>query len=235
MFGTRDNRPESPTQYPREIARSSELVVVSARSAAALEAMAFRLAAHVMAHPEQQLGDIASGLATRRNHHEHRLALAVGTREELAAKLEAAAHNELLEGLSRGRVSEGLPKIVFVFPGQGSQWLGMGRELLVEEPVFREALEECSAAIEAETGWSVIDELQSTAEKSRLEAIEVVQPTLFAIEVALAALWRSWGVEPDIVVGHSIGEVAAAHVAGALTLAARAPLAFPDSHPANPR
>jgi acyl transferase domain-containing protein len=199
--------------------RSSELVVLSAWSEQALETMASRLAAHVKAHPEQALGDVAHTLAATRSPHDHRLALAVGTREELVAGLEAAARGEPPKGVSRGRAAAGRPKIVFVFPGQGSQWLGMGRELLVEEPTFRAALEECSAAIEAEMGWSVLDELQSSPERSRLGDIEIVQPTLFAVEVALAALWRSWGVEPDLVVGHSIGEVAAAHVAEALTLA----------------
>ncbi len=101
-----------------------------------------------------------------RSHHEHRLALAVGTRAELVSGLEAAARGELPEGFSRAQVSETRQKIVFVFPGQGSQWIGMGRELLAEEPIFREALQMCSAAIEVETGWSVIEELKRTEEES---------------------------------------------------------------------
>src|SRR5262245_15619724 len=199
--------------------RTAELVVLSAKSAAALDAAASRLADHVQAHPEQALGDIAYSLATTRSHHEHRLALAVGTRAELLSGLEAASRGETVEGLSRDQVRKGRRKIVFVFPGQGSQWLGMGRDLMAEEPVFRETLEACSAAIELETGWSVIEELKRVGEESRLGSIEVVQPTLFAMEIALSALWRSWGVEPDAVVGHSMGEVAAACVSGALTLA----------------
>ncbi|WP_315833556.1 non-ribosomal peptide synthetase/type I polyketide synthase [Bradyrhizobium prioriisuperbiae] len=210
---------EAEVTLPSPPPRSAELVVLSAKSTAGLDAAASRLASHVQAHPEQALGDIAYSLATTRSHHEHRLALAVATRAELVAGLEAASRDQPVEGLSRDRASVGRPKVVFVFPGQGSQWFGMGRELLSEEPVFREALEECSAAIALETGWSVIEELQRAAEASRLESIEVVQPTLFALEVALAKLWRSWGVEPDVVVGHSMGEVAAAYVAGGLTLA----------------
>src|SRR5262249_11138618 len=199
--------------------RAAELVVLSAKSPEGLEAAASRLADHVKAHPEQELGDIAYSLGTTRGDHEHRLALPGGTRAELVAGLEAAWRGETVEGLSRGGACQDLPRIVFVFPGQGSQWLGMGRELLAEEPVFREALEACSAAIEVETGWSVIEELTRVGEESRLGNIEVVQPTLFSVEVALSALWRSWGVEPDVVVGHSMGEVAAACVSGALTLA----------------
>jgi myxalamid-type polyketide synthase MxaE and MxaD/epothilone polyketide synthase C/epothilone polyketide synthase D len=214
-----EEAPEAIEETAPSVSRSAELVVMSARSAAALDAAAARLADYVQAHPKQGLGDVAYSLATTRTQHEHRLALVAATREALVTGLEAAARGETVEGLSQGRAGGVRPKVVFVFPGQGSQWLGMGRELLAEEPVFREALEQCSAAIEAETGWSVIEELESGAEASRLEAIEVVQPVLFALEVALAALWRSWGVEPDVVVGHSMGEVAAAHVAGALTLA----------------
>jgi acyl transferase domain-containing protein/non-ribosomal peptide synthetase component F len=199
--------------------RAAELVVVSAKSAEALVAVASRLAAHVQTHPEQALGDVAYSLATTRTCHQHRLALVARSREELVTGLEGALRAVVVSGLSLGRASEGRSKVVFVFPSQGSQWLGMGRELLAEEPVFRKALEECSAAIEVETGWSVLEELKSGAEKSRLKSIDVVQPTLFAMGVALAALWRWWGVEPDAVVGHGMGEVTAACVSGALSVA----------------
>ena len=94
----------------------------------------------------------------------------------------------------------------------------MGRQLLVEEPVFREALSACDRAIEAEVGWSLLAELGAEEANSQLERIDVVQPLLFAMAVALSALWRSWGVEPDAVVGHSMGEIAAAHVAGVRSL-----------------
>ncbi|HZR43258.1 MAG TPA: SDR family NAD(P)-dependent oxidoreductase [Ktedonobacteraceae bacterium] len=109
-------------------------------------------------------------------------------------------------------------KIAWIFPGQGSQWLGMGRDLLTEEPVFREALEQCDQVMLRYTDWPLLEELQAPEEQSHLDRIDVVQPLLFALQVALAALWRSWGIEPDAVVGHSMGEVAAAYVAGALSL-----------------
>ncbi|WAS96619.1 type I polyketide synthase [Nannocystis punicea] len=155
-----------------------------------------------------------------------------GSREATSARGRAAGETTL-DNSARGRTESegsreatsargrtaGRPKVVFVFPGQGGQWLGMGRQLLAEEPVFRARLEECDRAIAAEVGWSVLAELQAPPETARLDRIEVVQPVLFAVEVGLAALWRSWGIEPDAVVGHSMGEVAAAHVAGALSLA----------------
>ncbi|WP_434042178.1 MULTISPECIES: type I polyketide synthase [Sorangium] len=165
------------------------------------------------------LRDVAYTAAVRRGHHEHRLAAVARSREELCALLDAAAGGAERQGLARGQASaEQRPKVVFVFPGQGSQWPGMGRDLLASEPVFRAAIEACDAAIRRETGWSLLDELGADEGRSRLGQIDVVQPALFAMEVALAALWRSWGVEPDAVVGHSMGEAAAAHVAGALSL-----------------
>ncbi|HEX8782871.1 MAG TPA: type I polyketide synthase, partial [Steroidobacteraceae bacterium] len=165
---------EAPTEDAAEpvAPRTAELVVLSAKSAAALDAVAARLADHVKTHPEQTLGDIAYGLATTRSHHAHRLALAVRTRAELLAGLETAAHGALPQGVSRSEVFENRKKIVFVFPGQGSQWMGMGRELFADEPIFREALQRCSAAIEAETGWSVIEELKRTSAESLLDSIE---------------------------------------------------------------
>ncbi len=165
------------------------------------------------------LRDIAYTTAVRRTHHEHRLALVGTNRAELMAQLEAFLQGEERPGLATGRVAaSGAPGVVFVFPGQGSQWLGMGRDLLTSEPVFREAIEQCEAAMRPFVDWSLTAELTADPASSRLDEIDVVQPTLFAIQVALAALWRAWGIEPDAVIGHSMGEVAAAHVAGALSL-----------------
>ncbi len=210
---------EAPAAPPRPAApaRSAELVVLSARSPAALDAQAARLGEHLAAHPALPLGDLAFSAATTRSPMEHRLAIVAATRDGLREALAAAALGQTPAGVQRGRA--GKQKVVFVFPGQGGQWLGMGRQLVAEEPVFRASIEVSDLAIRAEAGWSVREELAAGPEGSRLLRIEVVQPVLFAVEVALAALWRSWGVEPDVVVGHSMGEVAAAHVAGALTLA----------------
>nr|WRX36515.1 hypothetical protein [Cystobacterineae bacterium] len=212
---------EAPETRPVSTApeRAAELMVLSARSAAALDAEAAQLAAHLDAHPELGLSNVAFSLTTTRSAMEHRLAVAAASRAGLRAALQEAAQGQTPAGAVRGRLSSnGAPKVVFVFPGQGSQWLGMGRQLLAEEPVFRATLEACDKAIQAEAGWSLLKELAADEANSQLARIDVVQPVLFAIEVALAALWRAWGVEPDAVVGHSMGEVAAAHVAGALSL-----------------
>ncbi|WP_232536932.1 type I polyketide synthase [Cystobacter fuscus] len=165
------------------------------------------------------LQDITYTAGVRRSHHAHRLSVVGDSRRELAEALEAFLRGEARPGLSQGRVGpEGRTRVVFVFPGQGSQWPGMGRELLREEPVFRAAIEACERAMRPHVDWSLTQELGADEQRSRLHEIDVVQPVLFAMQVALAALWRSWGVEPDAVVGHSMGEVAAAHVAGALSL-----------------
>ncbi|HEX4420879.1 MAG TPA: SDR family NAD(P)-dependent oxidoreductase, partial [Kofleriaceae bacterium] len=202
----------------RAAARSAELLVVSAKSEGAVTAQAERLARQLEAAGGEALGDVARSLATTRSAMEERVVVVAETREEAAAALAAVARGELPGGVVRGRATETTGKIVFVFPGQGSQWLGMGRRLLEEEPAFAEAVAACDRAIQAEAGFSVLAELRAEEAESQLERIDVVQPVLFAMSVGLAAVWRSWGIEPDAVVGHSMGEVAAAYVAGALSL-----------------
>ncbi|HTN85588.1 MAG TPA: type I polyketide synthase, partial [Sorangium sp.] len=207
--------PPAPAEPPPPARSSAQLLPLSARSPAALAALARKVAEQLAASPDASLRDICFTAALRRTHHEHRLAVAGESPASLAERLRALA--ESVGAGARGGAGA-RRRIVFVFPGQGSQWLGMGRQLLGEEPAFRAALTACSAAIQAESGVSVVGELGADAGSSRLHEIDVIQPALFAIEVALAALWRAWGIEPDAVVGHSMGEVAAAHVAGALSL-----------------
>ncbi|WP_437760883.1 SDR family NAD(P)-dependent oxidoreductase [Sorangium sp. So ce1389] len=166
------------------------------------------------------LADIAYTAGVRRTHHGHRLALVGKTHEELRERLGAFLDGEARPGLSSGAgAADGRPRrLVFVFPGQGSQWPSMARQLLREEPVFRAAIEACGRALRAHVDWSLLDVLSTDEAGARLDAIDVIQPVLFGIEVALAALWASLGVRPDAVIGHSMGEVAAAAVAGALSL-----------------
>nr|CCE88378.1 polyketide synthase [Sorangium cellulosum] len=199
---------------------ASYLLPLSAKSAAALTASARSWQQWLTQGEgsEQRLHDLAYTASVRRSHHEHRLGVVGSSKEEIAAALEAYARGEAPAGVLQGRAWSAAPQVVFVFPGQGSQWVGMGKRLLEEEPVFRAAVEACDAAIRRESGFSVVKELKAEERASRLVEIDVVQPVLFAMEVGLSALWRSWGVEPAAVVGHSMGEVAAAHVAGALTL-----------------
>jgi myxalamid-type polyketide synthase MxaE and MxaD len=156
--------------------------------------------------PGDGLRDICYTAGVRRSHHSHRMAATGSNAAELATQLGAAS-----EAKPAGRVK----KLAFVFSGQGSQWTGMGMALAQSEPVFREMLEACDRLFAVRTGWSVIEEIRSGA---RIDDTEVAQPAVFSMQAALAALWRSWGILPEAVVGQSLGEVAAAYAAGALSL-----------------
>jgi acyl transferase domain-containing protein/acyl carrier protein len=198
---------------------SAHLLPLSAKSAEALVALAGAYAKHLSADSGESLAEIAYTASVRRMHHEHRLAVVGRTTQEIADALLAFVRGESPAGVFSGRSPlQTLAKVTFVFPGQGSQWLGMGRQLLSQEPAFRASLEASDEVIRRESGFSVLEELAADGARARLGHIGVVQPLLFAIDVALCALWRAWGVEPDCVVGHSMGEVAAAHVAGMLSL-----------------
>ncbi|HET6707885.1 type I polyketide synthase [Amycolatopsis sp.] len=185
-------------------------LVVSARTTASLTEQAGRLA-EFLARDGVPLAETAGALAAGRAVLDKRGVVVAGDREEAIAGLReiAAGQGVVGDGARDGGV-------VFVFPGQGTQWVGMGRELLAESPVFAARMAECDTEIAALTGWSVLDVLRAD---EGLERIEVLQPVLFAVMVSLAAVWEAAGVRPDAVVGHSQGEVAAAHVAGVLSLA----------------
>ncbi|ONI89357.1 hypothetical protein ALI144C_05295 [Actinosynnema sp. ALI-1.44] len=164
------------------------------------------------------LRDIAFTAAHRRTHHEHRGVVLADSHDEAADRLDAWLAGEEVPAVAAGSTT-GSPDhgVVFVFPGQGAQRPGMGRELMQRCAVFRAAVEECDDAMRAYLGHSVMERVLDPADGGS-DRIDLVQPALFAIGVGLAARWRSLGVEPAAVVGHSMGEVAAAHVAGALSL-----------------
>ncbi|WP_437320287.1 SDR family NAD(P)-dependent oxidoreductase [Sorangium sp. So ce385] len=199
--------------------RPFELLVLSARSRAALADAARSVLSSTLAQPELSTRDLCYTASVRRSHHEHRLAVVGRSTGELGEALSSFLRGEARPGVASGEAQRGgRPKVVFVFPGQGSQWAGMGRALLDEEPVFREVIEACDRLLQPLSGWSLLEQLSTPGPVSRVHETEVAQPALFALEVALAELARSWGVVPDAVIGHSVGEVAAAHVAGALSL-----------------
>jgi acyl transferase domain-containing protein len=201
--------------------RSAWLLPLSARSPGALREMAGRYAEWLAGEgAEAAPDDLCHTASARRSHHPHRLALAFRTRGELRAQLDAFARGaELPPGCALSALPASRPpRLVFVFAGQGSAWVGMGLALHAAEPVFRDALDACAALMRRHVEWSLLEELGADEAHSRLRQAGVAQPAGFAVQVALAALWRSWGVEPQAVVGQSMGEVAAAHVAGALSL-----------------
>ncbi|GLW33355.1 polyketide synthase [Actinoplanes regularis] len=199
---------QAPVVVPAEVvpADGPVLVGLSARSSVALQGQAGRLAELVGADERVVPADVAWSLATRRGRMPVRAAVVAESREELLAGLGQIVPVEVVAG--RGPV--------FVFPGQGAQWVGMALALVEESPVFAAALAECAQALSPHVDWDLYAAL---ADEQLLARVDVVQPVSFAVHVALARLWESVGVRPAAVVGHSQGEIAAAHVAGLLSLA----------------
>ncbi|MGH9134526.1 MAG: type I polyketide synthase, partial [Ilumatobacteraceae bacterium] len=196
-------------------------LVLSAASATALESLANSYADLLAADDGPALRDVCATAARHRAGLEHRAVLVSNDRTELVERLRRLATGDQQAADVVGRAPVDAPRqIAFVFPGQGGQWHGMARELLATEPAFAAAIDACDAALPSGTSWTVRGQLQAEPGGSdhRLDEIAVIQPTLLAVEIALAAMWRSWGVEPDAVIGHSMGEVGAAHLAGALSL-----------------
>lgn len=213
--------PPSLVTQPSAVATAARpsLLMLSGKSPKALHELASAYVSQLGEEPDHQSPGIEPLCAASlsRGALPHRLAVVAESKGELVSQLRVFLEGEDGPGLRAGTAGEA-SRVVFVLPGHGSQWLGMGRELLASEPVFRRALEEVDREIQAYAGWSVLAELRAEAGRSRLDRMDIVQPTLVAVEVALCALWRSWGVHPDAVLGTSMGEVAAAHVAGILEL-----------------
>ncbi len=198
----------------------TELLVLSARSRDSLLASATTMARELSGDNDIALRDLCYTAAVRRDHHEHRLAVTGSSAKELADSLRAAAVGTMPGNAWMGSVARGERRaIVFVCSGQGSQWAGMGRNLLRAEPVFRAAVEECEKWLRPLTTWSLTAELTAPVERSRLDETAVAQPALFAVQVGIARLWQAWGLAPDALIGHSVGEVTAAYLAGSLSLA----------------
>jgi len=194
--------------------RPSHLLTLSAKSRPALKALTARYAQWLPDHTDLQLGDICRSANTGRAHHDYRLAFRSSTHDSLARCLK-----EGLERASAISLVQGPPKIAFLFTGQGSQYAGMARELSLTEPVFRNALSECRAILADELDQPLEDILYPDAgQRSVLDETANTQPALFAVEYALARTLECWGVEPDAVAGHSVGEYVAACIAGVFSL-----------------
>ncbi|WP_442906958.1 type I polyketide synthase [Kitasatospora sp. NBC_01246] len=191
--------------------------VVSGRSAQGLTAQAGRLREWVSARPSVDPVGVAWSLAATRSVFEHRAVVVGGGREELVSGLGGLVAGSGAAGVVSGVARSG-GRTAFVFAGQGAQWVGMGRELALCSPVFAARLAECEAALAPYVDWSLSEVLAGAPGAPALDAADVVQPVLWAVMVSLAAVWEAAGVTPDAVVGHSQGEIAAATVAGMLSL-----------------
>ena len=212
---------EAQDQQIEPIALPAEtplLLPLSGHTTEALRDRARSVAHCIRTKHEVAATDIAYMATARREHFEHRLAVVGTRREELFSSLEAFAKDQdavnLVTGCAR---STGTPKVAFVCSGQGTQWWGMGRELLASMPIFRREIARCADEMKRHAAWDLLDELTRDEANSRLGETEIAQPALFALQVALAAVWRSWGIEPHALVGHSVGEVATAHLGGVLS------------------
>jgi polyketide synthase 12 len=208
---------EAPEDAPTDTTVPAAVpVLLSARGDAALRAQADALRARLIAQPHLTDLDVAFSCATTRAHLDRRAVVVAGDRGELLSGLKALSAAEPAANVIEGTVTGG--KAVFVFPGQGAQWEGMATELLDSSPVFAEEIAACGKALSQYVDWRLEDVLRGAPGAPSLARVDVVQPALFAVMVSLARLWQSHGVVPVAVLGHSQGEIAAAYIAGGLSL-----------------
>ena len=220
------NRPRIPiAEHGTPLSERAWPIVVSARSEEALRGSALRLAAWLEERSHANGSSptcptsptrSAPGAITMR----YRFTVVTGSMAEVVQELDGFAVGEQSPSC-RATFSprpEHPPRVAFVMSGQGPQWWGMGRELMQHEPVFRQTMERCAAAMRPWARFSLLEELARAEEASQMHRTEIAQPAIFAMQVALSELWKSWGVQPSAVVGHSVGEVAAACVAGVFSL-----------------
>ena len=194
------------------------LLPISAKTQGALRAHAAAYRDMLRTDSAPRLLDIVYTASARRSHYVHRLSVVGRTKHELAEQLDTYLQGLGSTGVAEGKASPARAKIVFVFSGQGSQWLGMGRQLYESDASFRSVIDTCDNLMTSRLGWSILDELDAPETMSRINDTQVAQPLLFAVQVALVEMLRSWGISPDAMIGHSVGEIAAAHIAGILSL-----------------
>jgi acyl transferase domain-containing protein len=205
----------------------SELLVISARSPESLQRLAREYRETLLASGAPPLSDLAAAAALERTHHDYRLGVVGRDRETVADNLDAFVNGESRADVIFGRAPHGEePRIVFVFTGMGPPWWGMARSLLSTEPVFRSVIDECDRLFRRHGTWSLVDELMADEAHSRVSGAELAPAANFAVQAGLLAVWKSWGVTPAAVVGHSAGEIASAYAAGALDLEDAVRVAF---------
>jgi acyl transferase domain-containing protein/acyl carrier protein len=211
-----------PTQIstPTDYERPAHLLKLSAKNEQALTELAQRYVQHLEVHPEESLGDMCFTANCGRLSYRHRVAVLFQSKEDLQEKLNAFATGSEVMGLT-SRITSGddLPKVAVLFTGQGSQYVGMGRQIYETQPTFRKTLDQCAEILDTYLDRPLLDILYSIGtEDSVLDQTAYTQPALFALEYALYQLWQSWGIQPSVLMGHSVGEYVAACVAGVFSL-----------------
>ncbi len=198
------------------------ILPVSAHQPEALNALAERYAHFLESNPAADTGnliDMIYSASVRRSHYEERAAVIGQNRTEIIESLQALAHGQTPTTVVRGfKIPNSANQIVFVFSGQGPQWFAMGRQLMENEPVYRQTIEEIGTLLQEYASWSLPEELKRNEETTKVSETEIAQPAIFAMQVALTRLWAEKGIRPAAVVGHSVGEVAAAYISGTLSL-----------------
>lgn len=214
----------SPSQTDHEPNRDQHLLTLSAKSSKSLKRLAASYCEHIRsanleASGDRHLGDFCHAAAVSRTHHDRRATVRVQNREQLIADLSKIAEGQSGPNIHKGRVQFlGRGRYGFLFTGQGSQLAGMGRELYEAEPVFRETADRCEAVFQAERGQSLLEVMFDQDAGSKIDDTAITQPALFTLEISLAMLWKSWGITPAVVLGHSVGEYAAACLAGVFSI-----------------
>ncbi|WP_414573579.1 SDR family NAD(P)-dependent oxidoreductase [Nostoc sp. CCY 9925] len=212
--------PTNEDELPAKSHPPLHLLTLSAKSQKALQELAQSYQEYLTQHPDVNLADVCFTANTGRSHFNHRLAVVSESNVQLHQQLSAFTALEETAGVVNGQVqSNKRPQVAFLFTGQGSQYINMGRQLYEQAPIFREALNDCDEILRPYLDESLLKIIYpEPGETSDLEQTKYTQPAIFAIEYALVQLWKSWGVEPTVVMGHSVGEYVAATVAGILSL-----------------
>ncbi len=210
---------EAPETEATELSRSQQLLLLSAKTETALQTMSENLAAHLLNFPEQNLADVAYTLKVGRKPFGYRRALVVGDLREAAAKLRSGCAKQFVSHSAM----QSEPSVAFMFPGQGAQFVGMGRDLYEIEPVFKAEVDRCAEILRTHLDLDIRSILHPKpadrqSAEFQINQTAITQPAIFTVEYALAKLWLSWGVRPAVLIGHSIGEYVAAVIAETFTL-----------------